>query len=244
MTMPFTLDHDGIRELLGAYAVDAVSPEERELIAVHLATCPECSEELGSQLEALALLTPETQLEPDWATWEKVRAHISETPVAPASDRESDSRGKVIRMPRRFTPVAAALAVAACSVLATLAFTHDWSSPSPLVTAPIVSANPSEQLAGSVKLFAPDKANGRVVLDLRNVPDAPAGHHYEVWVLRPGEGTEMEPIGAFTPRNGHAALSLRLPGPGEYVALDISVQENGGSPVHSGTSLGGAKLTS
>ncbi len=106
----------------------------------------------------------------------------------------------------------------------------------------LVSAEPSAQLAGSVKLFDPDSSDGHVVLRLRNVPDAPAGHHYEVWVLRPGEGAEMEAIGAFTPTDGRASLTLPLPGPGEYVALDISIQENAGPPEHSGTSLGGAKL--
>ena len=238
MTMPLTLDHDEIRELLSAYAVDAVSQEERELVGVHLATCLECRDELASQLDALALLTPDERAEPDWATWEKVRGRISKT------DAGSSSAANVVRLPRRLAPLAAAaVAIAACSVLTTLALTRDSGTGKPQLTAPIVSATPSAELAGSVKLFAPEEENGRVVLNLRNVPDAPPGHHYEVWVLRPGSGTEMEAIGAFTPRNGQVVLSLRLPGPGEYIALDISVQENGGSPVHSGTSLGGAKLT-
>jgi hypothetical protein len=98
-------------------------------------------------------------------------------------------------------------------------------------------------VAGTVALYKPDRPDGLVVVDLKNVPAAPEGHHYEVWVLRPGDGEEMEPIGAFTPRDGTARLVLRLPGPGEYVAVDISVQEDGGSPEHSGKSLARALLS-
>ena len=97
---------------------------------------------------------------------------------------------------------------------------------------------------GQAELFAPESDSGRLVLELEDVPDAPAGHHYAVWVLRPGTGVEMEPVGAFSPNGGSARLDLPLPGPGEYVAVDISVQEDGGSPVHSGTSLAGASFAS
>jgi len=38
-------------------------------------------------------------------------------------------------------------------------------------------------------------------------------------------------------------LDLPLPAPGNYAAMDISVQANDGPPTHSGTSLAGASFT-
>jgi hypothetical protein len=37
-------------------------------------------------------------------------------------------------------------------------------------------------------------------------------------------------------------IELPLPGPGRYTALDISLQRNDASPVHSGTSIASAAL--
>lgn len=232
------LDHDEAHDLLGAYALDAVDDAEREAIAAHVEQCPECWDELAREYEALALLTPAIPTERDIAGWEALRGRLARTvePSSPAA---------VIPFPRRVARLgAAAAAIAACSVLATLAITGPSGGEEPRVTAPIVPAAPSAQLAGSVKVFSPDVPTGHVRITLENVPDAPPGHHYEVWVLRPGADTEMEAIGAFTPHDGRAELTLSLPGPGDYVALDISVQENGGPPEHSGTSLAGATLSS
>jgi hypothetical protein len=76
-----------------------------------------------------------------------------------------------------------------------------------------------------------------VQLTLRDVPPAPSSHHYEVWVLRRNGGGQMEAIGSFTPTSKTVKLDLPLPGAGDYVAVDISVQQDGGSPLHSNTSL-------
>jgi hypothetical protein len=112
----------------------------------------------------------------------------------------------------------------------------------PTTTAALVTASRTSQLAGEVKVFDPQSADARIVIQLSHVPRAPAGHHYEVWVLRPGRNVAMGAIGAFTPADGKARLELTLPGPGDYIALDISIQEDGGSPEPSGQSLAGATL--
>lgn len=43
-------------DLVGAYAVDAVDPAERELFEAHLAECPTCADELAAFREVLATL--------------------------------------------------------------------------------------------------------------------------------------------------------------------------------------------
>lgn len=50
------LTHDDITDLLGAYALDAVDPEEAEAITTHLSTCPRCRAEVAEHHRVAALL--------------------------------------------------------------------------------------------------------------------------------------------------------------------------------------------
>ena len=49
----------------------------------------------------------------------------------------------------------------------------------------------------------------------------------------------MEAVGAFTPTGSRVRLKLGLPGAGDYEAVDVSVEPDGGSASHSGLSLAG-----
>lgn len=55
MTKPWT--HDDVRAELGAYSLDALSPDEQAAIDAHLSTCVECSKELRAMREAAASLS-------------------------------------------------------------------------------------------------------------------------------------------------------------------------------------------
>jgi len=92
-------------------------------------------------------------------------------------------------------------------------------------------------VTGEARLYGSTSAGGTVQLALHDVPPAPSGHHYEVWVLRRNGGGQMEAIGSFTPTSKTVKLDLPLPGAGDYVAVDISVQRDGGSPLRSNTNL-------
>jgi len=48
--------HDDLDELLGAYALDAVEPDEAELLDRHLESCPRCRAEVREHRETAALL--------------------------------------------------------------------------------------------------------------------------------------------------------------------------------------------
>jgi hypothetical protein len=89
---------------------------------------------------------------------------------------------------------------------------------------------------GEALLYDTGQDDGRLVLRLRDVPAADPGHHYQVWVLRVGSET-MEAVGVFSAR-GEFELEFRLPGRGRYAAVDVSIEEDGGDPEHSGRSLG------
>ena len=100
-----------------------------------------------------------------------------------------------------------------------------------------ISSKSNPALTGEAALYGAAADGGTVRISLEDVPPAPSGHHYEVWVLRRDAGSAMESVGSFTPTSSDATFDLPLPGPGDYAAVDVSVEENGGPPAHSDTSL-------
>lgn len=139
------------------------------------------------------------------------------------------------------TSLAAAACAAALAVGATTWVMGGGDSPGPLTASTAVVAEAGGGITGSAALYAADAPGGTLRVSLADVPAPPAGHHYEVWVLEKGSD-EMTAVGSFTPASRDVDLSLPLPTPADYAAVDISVEPNDGPPTHSGTSLAGAKF--
>jgi hypothetical protein len=70
-----------IEELIGAYALDAVEPDEREIVDRHLASCPRCRAELAEHLEVAALLGNTGAPAPE-GLWARISASLEESPPA------------------------------------------------------------------------------------------------------------------------------------------------------------------
>jgi anti-sigma factor RsiW len=73
--------HDEIEELLGAYALDAVDPDERDEIERHLATCPRCRAEVAEHREVAAVLGYAGSDAPP-GLWDRIAAGLEEPPPA------------------------------------------------------------------------------------------------------------------------------------------------------------------
>jgi hypothetical protein len=71
------MTHDEIKELLGAYALDAVDPDERTEVEAHLPGCEDCRDEVREHLEVASHLSP-ALLEPPAALWESISSAISQ----------------------------------------------------------------------------------------------------------------------------------------------------------------------
>jgi anti-sigma factor RsiW len=116
MTKPLSTPE--LEELIGAYALDAVDPEERDAVEGHLVDCPRCRSELAGHLEVAALLGNTGAPAPD-GVWARIVTSLEEPPpalrlsVAPiaGSGRSSSRRRWVNRS--LVLAVAAAIAVIA-----------------------------------------------------------------------------------------------------------------------------------
>jgi hypothetical protein len=79
--------HEEIEELLGAYALDAVSPEEREEIESHLAECPRCQQEVTAHLQVAGVLGSLGGTAPV-GLWDKIASALS---IETAGESETSS---------------------------------------------------------------------------------------------------------------------------------------------------------
>src|ERR1700727_2602092 len=74
-------DHEDIEELLGAYALDAVEPDEVEMIERHLEVCPRCRAEVAEHREVTGLLGY-VGYEAPAGVWDRISASMQEPPPA------------------------------------------------------------------------------------------------------------------------------------------------------------------
>lgn len=94
------MQHSEVEELLPAYALDAVDPEEAVAVEEHLRDCPRCRAEVARHRDVAGLFasSPET---PPAELWERISAALSEPD--PAYDGAAPTRvaGVVPLAPRR-----------------------------------------------------------------------------------------------------------------------------------------------
>ncbi len=231
---------DELREVAALAALGVLSPDQAALLAAAVAEQPELARELAldrATVERLRVVADRGITPPDLADRLVATARGTHATAAPAPSNPPRSG------PRRrwWAPaLGGGLVAAAAAVALTLVATRDPGMGTPQVEAAIVAHEGRPPVTGTAALYRPSQPDGRVVVDLASLPAAPAGHHYQVWVLRSG-ATTMEAVGTFaTDRAAPVHLALRLPGGGTYGALDISVQRDGGPPEHSGASVAGA----
>lgn len=116
------LTHLEIEELLGVYALDAVSPAEADLIEVHLRDCPRCRAEVADHREVAASLAHVGSSAPP-GVWSRIAGSLEEAPPQLDMARVvSLSSLPPVHSRRRSVPmrVAAAVIAIAAAVIAVL----------------------------------------------------------------------------------------------------------------------------
>lgn len=233
-----------IHALSGAYAVDALDDIERAQFARHLAQCPECQAEVESLREAAHLLTETTATEPSAGLRERLLADIrtvrplpplaAESPVAEPAQPVGPVASTRPQRHRLRGLVAAAAAVAA--VAAGGAVWHPWTDGSsqtrlPSATERVLDAPDAERvtqrLDGGVEAtLVRSKSMNQAVLLTKNMPAAPSGKVYELWLQDAEKG--MLPAGLMT----DGASSFLLSGDAaSAIGAGITIEPSGGSEV-------------
>ena len=127
------LGHAEIEELLGAYALDAVDPEEREVIEHHLTECPRCRAEVADHREVASMLAMSGAPAPD-GVWDRIVGSIDAElppslalpPVLPFPPGAPRATGGPVAAPARrrrrgMVAIGAAVAAVAAALIGVLA---------------------------------------------------------------------------------------------------------------------------
>jgi anti-sigma factor RsiW len=73
------LSHQELQELTGAFALDAVEPDEREAMELHLLECPRCRAEVAEYREVAAFLAHNGHTAPE-GLWDRIAGALEEAP--------------------------------------------------------------------------------------------------------------------------------------------------------------------
>ena len=116
------MTHQEIEELLGAYALDAVDPDEAQAVEAHLAECPRCRAEVEAHREVAALLSSGSTADAPEGVWDRIAADLGDTPppvpIEVAFGRRRAERAVTHRRPARsLVGLAAAAAVVVIALM-------------------------------------------------------------------------------------------------------------------------------
>jgi anti-sigma factor RsiW len=241
--------HQDIQELLGAFALDAVDNDERNVIEAHLAGCPRCRAEVEGYRETAALLAHSGERAPE-GVWDRISEALDEAPpaldlarITPPADELADRR-QAKAAPRSISLRVAAVTMAVAAAITLFLgvalgrsgedgfgrfekFVDAMQEAQLTNAAQAALASPN---AEQVELASPD---GKPMAKLVRLPDGtgylvptslarpPAGRVYQLWAVRSDAKISLGVLGD-TP----AVAAFRMTGP--VVAFAVTEEKAGG----------------
>jgi anti-sigma factor RsiW len=235
------VNHDELIEALGAYALDAMDPEETEAVRLHLVECPRCAEEVAEYHEVAALLGNAGGEAPAHL-WEAIAGKIGEArspdmprlvPSAGSDRTQQRSRLSAVsrNLGRRPWLLAAAAAVVVIALLSVQTVRLDNRPGSIDALASSALANPSSQ---KVELKSASSAgvtdaevvvlpSGSAYLLNKGLPALPSGETYQLWGRT---NNQLISLGVLGGRPTTVAFTV---GPAaKYAAYVVTAERSGG----------------
>ena len=248
------VNHDQIMESLGAFALDAMGPEEAEAIRLHIEECPRCAEEVA-QHQQVAALMGNAGGEAPAHLWDEIAGKIGEIPSGrprtvltsvrstPDGDRPAPVASGIHGVSRR----AVLFAAAAVVVIALLSWQvvrlnnqvdtlHASGGLNGLVQAAL--ANPKAQKVSLDSTTRKGVTDAEVVvlpsgagyLVNTGLPALPSDQTYQLWGLVNGQPISLGLLGQSPSNSVFTVAGAEAPS-----QLRITVEPSGGSVVPSGS---------
>lgn len=227
-----------IHTLTGAYAVDALSRDERARFEEHLEACEACRREVEELQATAAELGAASHEPPPGRLKDAVMAEIDRTRQLPPLPREPADDGVVVplRRPWYQRVLAPAAAVLALVVAAQVAVIADMNQRIDQLEA---ATTPSDLLAAGdlmvVDVAGPEGSHGRVLASatmgegmfvVEGMTPAPDQQDYQLWLIT-ADGAV--PAGLLRIADGRAT-QVMTGDMTDVVAVGVTMEPQGGSP--------------
>jgi anti-sigma-K factor RskA len=232
-----TMNCEEFEELSGAYALNAVTPAERQEAQAHLAECPACTRRLQELRSVVALLPLSvTQVTPPAELQERIMAAIRQEGRATAQPQETPVR---LQRRRRQGWGVRLLAVAAVLMFALLGGMTAWNVSlenhvntlqgqvgllqSQLASTYTIAGGKSAQGATGQLIYLPQKH--LTVIVIRGLPQLKGTQVYQGWLI---QGKQTFSIGLLSVQNGIASIDF----PGDISGFNAAAvsMEKGPAP--------------
>jgi anti-sigma factor RsiW len=214
-----------VTEDLPAYALGALEPAERAIVAAHLETCGECKRDLARFEEALYEAAALGAVEVDPPRDLRTRIVLRHRDAAvPSGARWEDRLGTFLRAP---VPAAVPLVLAVVLVLAFVvvggtrekadSYEHALAG---VVDGRVVALSPTGVSPDArAALVIPTRGSAYLIV---RMPAPPAGKAWEAWVLRPGTSGPTAIAAGTAERGDVFTIALTVPlAPGDGVAITL-----------------------
>jgi hypothetical protein len=245
-----SLDHDELRDLVAASALDAVDDEEERLVQDHVRTCTRCRADLVAFREVAARLSYVGEEAPS-GVWQRIAAATAPSPRPPLQLVVGEAgSGRRPRM-RLLGGLAGAAVAVGFALLA--AGVVSQSGRIDRLQSAVVQARVDRSLmalafdpnarradlttaAGTTVAVVALRADGSGFLVPLRLPGLPADRTYQAWTIRGGRARS---IGLLS--TGSAALSFRAPE--APVTVAVTIEPRGGSARPSGAPIASGQVS-
>lgn len=233
-----TADSHDAHDLAGAYAVNALTQEEREAFRRHLADCPDCPDETLRHQEAAGWLALAAAGTPPPRLKERVLAEAARTPQLPPTPPGGTNGRRLRRSTPPLMHLALAASLAAAAALGGLAaWQHQEARDTRqearsqaadlgrLLAAPDTTFVKKDLAYGGSGTVAVSRELNEAIYFCQDLAPLPAGRTYQMWYVDPGDAVRSAGLLA-----AEAGLqSATLPPPGAAAALAVTVEPSAGS---------------
>jgi anti-sigma-K factor RskA len=222
-----------VHALTGAYVLDAVSNDERQVFERHLTDCDACRQEVAELRETATRLGAAVATPPPPRLKDSVLAQVRNT-------RQLPPEAPVVPLRRPASPWALRLSAAAAVVLLVVSgvlgallvqATHsdEQTDPQAAAIAEILRAGDAQVInqgdAATGRMTAlMSKSENRMLLLTGDLPNPPSGKDYQAWTIG-DEATKS--AGLIQPKDGSAALEVS--GIDAAQQVGITIEPAGGS---------------
>lgn len=218
-----------IHALSGAYAVDALDEFEQLQFERHLAGCAECTAEVASLREAAGLTSVLAAQTPPAHLRDSVLAQIATVRPLPPENMTEQVRSARRRFPALVAAAAALIAIGGVGATVWDPFGDDTSQTQLTASERVLRATDAERVRqnvdGTELTVVRSKSLDAAVVVTSDMPEAPDGHSYELWLIK--NGNVFVPAGQM---GGGNATVLLEGSAADASGIGITIEKAGPQP--------------